>query len=87
MLRNFMSSVALNDGRRTIHKLLKFGTGSLVLRRNNTTSVSVTKKRMGEEVAVRVEFVEDIPRDASGKYRYVVSHVAQNPESVTGKLL
>ena len=33
---------------------------------------------MGEEVGVRVEFVDEIPRDASGKYRYVVSHVAQN---------
>lgn len=36
------------------------------------------KKRMGEEVDVRVEFVEEIPHESSGKYRYVVSHVAQN---------
>jgi phenylacetate-CoA ligase len=35
------------------------------------------KKRMGEEIRVTVEHVEEIPRDASGKYRYVVSKVAE----------
>ena len=35
------------------------------------------KKRMGEDIKVRIEMVSDIPRDASGKYRYVVSKVAQ----------
>ncbi|MBW2331821.1 MAG: phenylacetate--CoA ligase family protein [Deltaproteobacteria bacterium] len=35
------------------------------------------KKRMGQEVKVSVEMVDDIPRDASGKYRYVVSKVAE----------
>lgn len=34
------------------------------------------RKRMGESIQVRIERVEEIPRDASGKYRYVVSHVA-----------
>lgn len=34
------------------------------------------RKRMGEEVNVQVEHVPEIPRDASGKYRYVVSDVA-----------
>ncbi len=34
------------------------------------------KKRMGESVTVVIEIVSDIPRDASGKYRYVVSKVA-----------
>ena len=34
------------------------------------------KKRMGDEVRVTVERVDEIPRDASGKYRYVVSKVA-----------
>lgn len=33
------------------------------------------KKRMGESVGVRVTKVDAIPRDASGKYRYVVSKV------------
>ncbi len=33
------------------------------------------KKRMGDAVNVTVKFVDEIPRDASGKYRYVVSHV------------
>jgi phenylacetate-CoA ligase len=36
------------------------------------------KKRMGDEVRVRVEVVDEIPRDASGKYRYVVSRVAEH---------
>jgi phenylacetate-CoA ligase len=33
------------------------------------------KKRMGDSVGVRVTKMDAIPRDASGKYRYVVSHV------------
>jgi phenylacetate-CoA ligase len=33
------------------------------------------KKRMSNSVHVAVKFVDEIPRDASGKYRYVVSHV------------
>jgi phenylacetate-CoA ligase len=32
--------------------------------------------RMGQDVAVTVEHVESVPREASGKYRYVVSKVA-----------
>jgi len=35
------------------------------------------KKRMGESVRVMIETVSDIPKDPSGKYRYVVSRVAQ----------
>jgi phenylacetate-CoA ligase len=35
------------------------------------------KKRMGEEVRVRIEMVSEIPREASGKHRYVISKVAQ----------
>ncbi len=34
------------------------------------------QKRMGESVRVSVDHVEHIPAEASGKYRYVVSHVA-----------
>lgn len=33
------------------------------------------RRRLGAEVDVRIERVRHIPRDASGKYRYVVSHV------------
>ena len=36
------------------------------------------KKRMGESVQVRFEHHDSIPYDASGKYRYVISKVAQN---------
>jgi phenylacetate-CoA ligase len=35
------------------------------------------KKRMGQEVDVRIEIVDEIENDASGKYRYVVSKVAK----------
>lgn len=35
------------------------------------------KKRMGDAVRVRIEMVTDIPKDASGKHRYVVSKISQ----------
>lgn len=41
------------------------------------------KKRMGEDVKVTVEIVDDIARDASGKYRYVVSKVAAEDITTT----
>ena len=34
------------------------------------------KSRLGYEVEVRLTHVREIPRERSGKYRYVVSHVA-----------
>jgi phenylacetate-CoA ligase len=43
----------------------------------NDRIVAGIRKRMGDSVKVRVEHVEAIPREASGKHRYVVSHVAQ----------
>lgn len=39
--------------------------------------VTGIKKRMGDSVRVRVEKVDSIPREGSGKHRYVVSKVAQ----------
>ena len=36
------------------------------------------KQRMGESVKVGIERVREIPREASGKHRYVVSKVARN---------
>ena len=35
------------------------------------------KKRMGREVNVNIEMVDGIEKDASGKYRYVISKVAE----------
>ena len=35
-----------------------------------------TKARLGETVAVDVRLVDDIPAEKSGKFRYVISHVA-----------
>jgi len=42
----------------------------------NERIVKGIQKRMGRDVRVDVNRVEKIPRDASGKYRYVVSKVA-----------
>lgn len=44
----------------------------------NSLIVGGFKKRMGKDVDVRVEIVDEIAKDASGKYRYVVSKVAEN---------
>jgi phenylacetate-CoA ligase len=44
-----------------------------------TRIVQGFKKRIGNDVNVTVKFVNEIPRDASGKYRYVVSHVEKRP--------
>ena len=41
-----------------------------------TRIVKGIQKRMGADVRVTVEKVAHIPRDASGKFRYVVSKVA-----------
>ena len=34
------------------------------------------RARLGRDVEIRIEQVDDIPPERSGKYRYVVSHVA-----------
>ncbi|PKO35758.1 MAG: capsule biosynthesis protein CapK [Betaproteobacteria bacterium HGW-Betaproteobacteria-7] len=36
------------------------------------------KQRLGESVEVRIEFVDSIPLEKSGKHRYVVSHATQS---------
>ena len=54
------------------------------LKQNNDGNERIVKgfkKRMGEQVKVAVEMVENIPRDSSGKYRYVVSKVAGSLQS------
>ena len=33
------------------------------------------KQRLGEDVSILIERVAQIPRESSGKYRYVVSNV------------
>ncbi|MCW8948633.1 MAG: phenylacetate--CoA ligase family protein, partial [Sedimenticola sp.] len=44
----------------------------------NTTIIEGFKKRLGQEVQVVLDFVNDIPVEKSGKYRYVKSNVAIN---------
>ena len=39
------------------------------------------KRRLGESVEIDVEFVDEIPAEKSGKFRYVVSHVVGNAAS------
>ncbi len=41
------------------------------------------QKRLGKAVDISIEPVQNIPREKSGKFRYVVSHVS--PEQVTGE--
>ena len=36
------------------------------------------KQRLGEKVMIYVEYIESIPKEKSGKFRYVVSHVKPN---------
>ena len=43
----------------------------------NDRIVRGMKKRMGDEVRVSIKLVDEIPTDASGKYRYVVSRVTE----------
>ncbi len=43
----------------------------------NSLIVEGFRKRMGQDVDVRVEIVDEIAKDASGKYRYVVSKVVE----------
>ena len=42
----------------------------------DTTVIEGFRRRLGAGVEVSVEFVESIPAEKSGKFRYVVSHVA-----------
>ena len=37
--------------------------------------VAGLQQRLGEDVRIEVRLVDDIPPEASGKHRYVVSHV------------
>jgi phenylacetate-CoA ligase len=38
------------------------------------------RARMGDNLRVALRVVEDLPAEASGKYRYVVSHVRMEKE-------
>ena len=43
-----------------------------------TLITSAFKKRLGEEVRIDIEYLGEISKEKSGKYRYVVSHVNTN---------
>jgi len=63
---------AVND----IRVLLKTH-GTLFPEKGEIQIIEGIKKRMGQEVKVNIETVDEIEKDASGKYRYVVSKVAE----------
>ena len=44
-------------------------------RENETLIRTAMKQRLGSDVRIDIEFVDDIPAEASGKYRYVTSKV------------
>jgi len=50
---------------------------SLFFEHDKTCIVSGFRKRMGEEVCINIEVVNEIKKDASGKHRYVVSKVGE----------
>jgi len=66
----------LQEERDRVTVLLRVGKGRYPAD-GNERIVRGFRKRMGEEVAVRIQPVEEVPREASGKYRYVVSRVAE----------
>jgi phenylacetate-CoA ligase len=61
---------------RDISVLLKVDT-NLFPKDGRDLIVKGFKKRMGKDVNVTIEMVDKIEKDASGKYRYVVSRVAE----------
>lgn len=55
--------------------LLKPGPGFSDLEEQNITSG--LKKRLGQNVNITIERVDEVPPEKSGKFRYIVSHVPQ----------
>lgn len=51
--------------------------GTLFPEKGRSQIIEGFKKRMGQMVNVDIEMVDEIEKDASGKYRYVVSKVAE----------
>lgn len=74
----------LQEERDLVTVLLKTGNGRYPADGNDRI-VRGFQKRMGEGVEIRIHAVEEIPRDASGKYRYVVSRVAER-ERLSGAM-
>jgi acyl-coenzyme A synthetase/AMP-(fatty) acid ligase len=43
-----------------------------------------TKKRVGEDTGVAIEYVEELPRSANGKLRFVVSELEEGHSTSVG---
>ena len=56
------------------------------LEKNNLIIIEGFKKRLGASVSVQIEQVNEIPKEASGKFRYVVSRVAGALEQPQGEI-
>lgn len=44
--------------------------------------VSALRERVGDEMKIRTELVDDIPPEPSGKFRWIISHVADRMEGL-----
>ena len=53
------------------------GKGTRVTEKGKKQIIEGFKKRMGQMVNVDIQMVDEIEKDASGKYRYVISKVAE----------
>jgi phenylacetate-CoA ligase len=52
---------------------------------NVQTIIDGFKRRLGADVEIQIEHVASIPKEASGKFRYIISHVKNPAESPAGK--
>jgi len=50
-------------------------------RSHSTEIVANFKRRLGDAVDIQIEFVDEIKAEKSGKYRYIISHVADGVAS------
>jgi phenylacetate-CoA ligase len=63
------------------HLLVKLVTAAPLEEAQERRLVTGLRERLGPTMAIQVEYVEAIPREPTGKYRFVISHVA-NPVTV-----
>lgn len=50
-------------------------------RARSTDIVASFKRRLGDQVDIRVEFLDEIRPEKSGKYRYIISHVSAEAQA------
>ena len=94
-----MHGLALVYVIRDLHGVLRYRSGqeSLALTRvllatdhqfdeANTDRIMLgIQQRLGPGVSVEIERMDEVPKENSGKYRYVISHVTPSPEAENGR--